>query len=174
MLPDPLHPAVVHFPIVLAVLLPPLAALALWAMGSGRVPRRAWLAVVALQALLLASTWLAVETGEPEEEIVEKIVAERYIEAHEEAAERFLWVVGLGLPLAAVGLLGGRLGGAARALTLGASLAALGAGASVGHSGGELVYRHGAATAYVERSAAADMASSRALPRARRDDDSDD
>ncbi len=173
MIPEPLHPAVVHFPIVLAVLLPPVTALAAWAIRSDRLPRRGWLAVLVLQALLVASAWLAVETGEAEEEIVEEVVAERYIEDHEEAAERFLGLVALILPVAGIGLLRGRVGGAARVLTLAASLAALGVGASVGHSGGELVYRHGASLAHVERSSA-DVVSSRRTWRHPSEEDSDD
>ena len=39
MLPDPLHPAVIHFPIVLMVLLPLVAAWALWTIRRGaRLP----------------------------------------------------------------------------------------------------------------------------------------
>jgi len=42
MLPNPLHPAVVHFPIVLALLLPIFAIGALWTIRRGARPRRAW------------------------------------------------------------------------------------------------------------------------------------
>lgn len=147
-IPEPLHPLAVHFPLVLAVFAPPLALLALWAIRSGRIAGRAWLGVVVLQALLAGSAWLAMETGEHEEERVEKVVAEGFIEEHEEAAERFLLLAALGLPVAAAGLLRGPLGGAARGLTAGLALAALVAGTVTGHSGGELVYRHGAAQAY--------------------------
>jgi hypothetical protein len=60
--PDPLHPAVVHLPIALAVLMPLLAAAWIAAIAKGFLPARAWLAVVVLQVLLGASAWLAVET----------------------------------------------------------------------------------------------------------------
>ena len=42
MLPDPLHPAVVHLPIALAVLTPLLALLTLLACRRGVLPARAW------------------------------------------------------------------------------------------------------------------------------------
>jgi hypothetical protein len=45
-------------------------------------------------------------------------------------------------------MLPGRFGAINRALTIALSLAALGGAGSTGHSGGELVYRHGAAMAY--------------------------
>ena len=51
MLPDPLHPAVVHFPIVLMVLLPFVAASALWAIRRGARPVRAWAVPVGAAAL---------------------------------------------------------------------------------------------------------------------------
>jgi uncharacterized membrane protein len=148
MLPDPLHPAVVHLPIALAVLMPLLAAAAAFAIARGLLPARAWLVVAVLQLLLVGSAWTAVETGENEEERVERIVAEQHIEAHEEAADRFLIVAGVAALLLAAGLLPDRLGRAGRVIGTLASLAVLAAAVSVGHSGGELVYRHGAASAY--------------------------
>jgi len=150
MLPDPLHPTIVHFPIVLAVLAPILAAAAFWAIHSGRATRRSWIGILVVQVALVCAAWAAAETGGREEERVERVVAERHIEKHEEAAERFIAVAALVLPLAAAGLLAGRIGTASRALTIALSVAALGAVGLVGHSGGELVYRHGAAAAYLQ------------------------
>ncbi len=148
MIPEPLHPALVHFPIVLAVLSPPLAAAAFWGIRSGRTPRRSWAAVLVLQIGLVLTAWGAAETGERDEELVERVVAERHIEAHEEAGERFLWLAAAVLPVAAAGLLAGRAGTLGRGLTIALSLAVLAAAGAVGHSGGELVYRHGAAAAH--------------------------
>jgi uncharacterized membrane protein len=150
MLPDPLHPALVHFPIVLALLAPLLAAGFLWAIAKGRVPARAWLAVVVLQAVILGSGWLTAETGEDQEERVERVVRESVIKEHEEAAEWFLWIAGLTLPLAGAGLLAGRLGSAGRGLALAGTLVTALTVARVGHTGGELVYKHGAALAYLD------------------------
>lgn len=148
MLPDPLHPAVVHFPIVLMFLLP-LAAL--WAvLYRRRHPERhgAWVLTTALAGALTLSAWVAVETGEGDEEKVEQAVPEASLEAHEEAAERFLLLSAGVLVLAGAGLLRGRIGSAARLATTAGAFGLVAAGAMVGHSGGELVYRHGAAAAY--------------------------
>ena len=41
MIPDPLHPSVIHFPIIFMYLLPLLALWALWAIGRGSPARRA-------------------------------------------------------------------------------------------------------------------------------------
>jgi uncharacterized membrane protein len=154
MLPDPLHPAVVHLPIALAVLLPLLALGALLAIRGGWLPARAWTGVVLLQLLLVGSSWLAVETGEREEERVEKVVAGSHIESHEEGAETFLAVTAVAALASCAGLLAGRAGALGRLATLAAGGVVLAAGISVGHSGGELVYRHGAASAYAEKAEA--------------------
>jgi uncharacterized membrane protein len=150
MLPDPLHPAVVHLPIALAILAPLLALLVVLAIRRGILPARAWAGIVLLQALLAGSAWLAIETGEDQEERVEKVVAERHIEEQEESAERLLTLSVAVLAGSVAGLLGGAAGGVGRIATLAAGAAALAAAAVTGHSGGELVYRHGAASAYAQ------------------------
>lgn len=153
MFPDPLHPALVHFPIVLALLAPLLAGGFFFAIQTRRLPARAWLAVVGLQLAIVATGWFTAEAGEEEEERVERIVAEDPIEEHEEAAETFLWIAGIAVPIGAAGLLSGGVGSAARGLALIASLAAAVAVARVGHTGGLLVYEHGAALAYLDGNA---------------------
>lgn len=162
MLPDPLHPAVVHLPVALMVLLPLFALGALWAIRRGTPPLKAWGLVVGLTALLLASSWLAVETGEQQEDTVEAVVSEGAIHTHEEAAEIFFWMAGGVLLLAGAGLVGGRVGTTARIAATAATLALVVAGWRVGHTGGELVYVHGAASAYVDGSAADRRISERA------------
>lgn len=150
MLPDPLHPAVVHLPIALALLVPLVALFALLAVRLGIVPVRGWVFVLLLQALLVGSGWLAIETGEDQEERAEQVVAERHIEEHEEAAEWLLRAAAVGLLVIGAGLAPGRIGSVARPLGVVLSLAVAGAAARVGHSGGLLVYQHGAASAYTQ------------------------
>lgn len=150
MVPEPLHPAVVHVPIALAILLPAIA-LATWlAIRRAWLPARAWVPVVAFHLLLVASAWAALETGEQDEERVEPVVGERLIHEHEEAAEWFLWSAVAATLVSGLGLLGGTVGGVGRIATVAATLVVFGAGIRTGHLGGELVYRHGAARAHVE------------------------
>jgi hypothetical protein len=149
-IPSPLHPAVVHLPIALAVLVPAFAVGALWAIRRGARPLRAWGIATAMLAALSLSSWLAVETGEQADEQVEAVVPDAPIETHEEAAEAFLMLSVIVLGVAAVGLRTGRIGQVARALGTVGAVALLGAGWRVGHSGGALVYRHGAASAYTD------------------------
>jgi uncharacterized membrane protein len=173
-MPEPLHPAMVHFPIVLAFLSPIAAAAVLWAIQSGRLTKRAWLHVLIIQIAVLASGWLAAEAGEDEEERVERVIAEKHIEEHEEAAERFLAIAGVTLALSVAGLLGNPFGAVARGLTLAASLASAVAVAGVGHSGGELVYRHGAAAAYTQPDAAKALGDRAGMAHDEDDDHDDD
>jgi uncharacterized membrane protein len=168
MLPDPLHPAVVHFPIVLMLLLPLAAGAGLWAIRRGAVAARAWAIPLTIAAVLTASSWVAVETGEGEEERVEDVVAESALHGHEEAAERFLLLSGAVLALAAAGMLRGTFGRLARLGATAAAVGLAGLGVQVGHSGGNLVYRDGAASAYTAGAAGATVAAEG--ERAERDD----
>lgn len=144
----PLHPLVVHFPIVFSVLLPIATLLALRIIRKGTAPRKAWAMPVALAAALTLSAFAATQTGKREEERVERVVAESAIEGHEEAGERFLVLSGVLLVVAGAGFAPRAFGAAARLVTAVGALGLLAAGVQVGHSGGELVYRHGAASAY--------------------------
>lgn len=144
----PLHPLVVHFPVVLAVLLPISIVVALWVIRKGATSRRVWSVPVAMAAALALSAWVATETGESQEDRVERVVAEGALHSHEEAAERFLVLSGVLALVAAVGLARGTVGRAARLVTAVGAVGIVGAGVQVGHSGGLLVYREGAASAY--------------------------
>jgi len=150
-MPDPLHPAIVHFPIVLAVLLPvvTLAALVVTLRGASV---RSWLVVVAFGGALALTSWLAIETGEEQEDAVEAVVPRAAIHEHEEAGEALLITSGILFLLLAAGLAPGRIGKAARIVSAPASLVLLVMAFRVGDSGGELVYEHGAAAAYVTSS----------------------
>jgi len=157
-LPNPLHPAVVHFPIVLAFLLPLFAIGAMIAIRQGARPLRAWSLPLAVGAALTLSSWVAVETGEDQDERVERVVAEQPLETHEERAELFLTLSGVLLLVSAVGLAGGLVGRAGRITATAGAFALVVSAALVGHSGGELVYRHGAASAYAPTPAGATAA----------------
>ncbi len=144
------HPKLVHVPIALSVLMPIIAGSLLLAWWRHWLPRRGWLLAIGLQAILLGSGVLALRSGEADEDRVERIVAERFIEAHEEAAGVFVGASGgvLAAMLLAAAF-GSRRAGLpiAGAATLGTVLV-LGLGYRTGQAGGSLVYEHGAAQAY--------------------------
>jgi uncharacterized membrane protein len=148
LIPDPLHPAVVHLPIALVLLLPLFAIGAIVAIRRGSRPLVAWGLTLAVLAALVGSSWLATETGEQQEERVEDVVGDAPMHAHEEAAETFLVLAFGVLVISAPGLRRGSIGRVARITGLAGSLLLIGAGWKVGHSGGALVYEYGAAAAY--------------------------
>lgn len=89
-------------------------------------------------------------TGEAEEERVEDVVSERALETHEERGEVFTWLAGMALAagVAALVIPTRRAQLAAAAAASVAAVAVGGAAYWVGHSGGELAYKNGAAAAY--------------------------
>lgn len=168
-----LHPKIVHLPIALAVLMPAIAGGILLAWWRGALPGRAWLIAVLLQGTLAVSGFAALQTGEADEERVEKVVQESAIEAHAEAGEAFVWGAGVAfvLALGAFGALMMRKEGAAQGAALAAGVAmvvVLGLGYRVGEAGGALVYEHNAARAFLK--AGADTALPSAAPRQGDDD----
>ncbi len=144
------HPKLVHVPIALAVLMPFFTGGLLLAWWRKWLPARSWVIAVALQAVLVGSGILAIRSGDAEAERVERVVAERFIEGHEEAAEAFVWASGGVLAVMALGLVlsSRRTGPIAATVAAVGTLVVLGLGYRTGQAGGDLVYRHDAARAY--------------------------
>lgn len=152
----PLHAGIVHLPLGLSLVTPLLAGMGLVGWWRGWLPRQSWSLIVASQSVLVASAFIAMQTGETEEEIVEAVVSHDLIHEHEELAETFSYT-----SLVALLLMGGALAvrreDYARYVGLGGTvlgIAAAGMGMAAGHEGGELVYEHGAANAYLNKSGA--------------------
>ena len=147
-LPSPLHPLIVHMPMALTVLIPLFAIGALVAIRRRAPVRVAWGVMIGMLAMLLVSGWLALQTGETEEDRVERFVSHDAVEEHEEAGKQFVYASGAVLLLSGVGLIRGRTGAAARVVVTLGTIGLVGMGYNVGHSGGGLVYGGGAAQAY--------------------------
>ena len=90
MIPDPLHPAIVHFPVVLAVALPLVVLYVLVRHRSTPPTRSTWAGVVLLSLALAGSSWLALETGEAQEETVEDVVPRTALHNYEGGAVVFV------------------------------------------------------------------------------------
>lgn len=175
----PLHPAVVHVPLGLAMVSPVLFFLLWFMIRKEWLPARAWVLAVVIQALLVGSALYAKELGEEDKEKVEKTLSENQdrhhehhagpvmkdkhehsdqehseVEHHEHIAERFIKVEVALLILVLSGLLTRfSFSNQVRFFTVLASLAALYFAYETGHSGGEMVYVKGGAKAYFETSA---------------------
>ena len=139
-----------HLPLGLAFVLPALAAGFAWALWTGRVRPRAWVAIVLLQALLVGAGLVAMNTGEREEDRVKPVVPRMAIHQHEELAEQFVWTAGATLGLAALVVVfrDRRMTRVLTAATVAGTVLVAGAAVRVGHAGGQLVYQHNAGAAY--------------------------
>ncbi|HNX48659.1 MAG TPA: DUF2231 domain-containing protein [Thermoanaerobaculaceae bacterium] len=146
-LPDPLHPALVHFPIVLAMVALLFDLVARLRKGSGGA------CATALLALAAAGSVATVLSGQAAHEAAVVPPAARALVArHEQLGELVMY--GLLALLSARGLLAWRrwrhpLLGWGQTLLL---AVVVGLVALTGHLGGELVFVHGVGTAPVQRS----------------------
>lgn len=146
-LPDPLHPAIVHFPIVL-ILLGTVAAIAAAFWRKNHLPILAGI-FLALGAI---GAWVSIETGESDGGLVENVSpqAESLLDAHEDWAKRTLATAAVAAVAAALSVALFKFPRAARAFGVAAAVAAILSSYAVyqtGHRGGQLVYKHGAGIA---------------------------
>ena len=150
MKPELFHPAIVHLPLGVSIVLPVLGLLGLWLHFKRRdesaVFARFWAGLMVCLIAASIGAFLAHETGEAGEHAIGKSMPEGVIELHEKYSKIFSALL---YAATAVGvlvfLLRGRLRGyAVLAVTVLCS-AALFAGILTGNAGGELVYKHKAA-----------------------------
>ena len=149
----PLHPLLVHFPIVLTFCLPVLLFIFWIAERKGWVSQKIWWIAFTLSLANPLTSFLALRTGEQDEDLVEKFVSENLIEAHEEWGELVLWM-GIGVCALLLAQVLFKRFNFLKLLTLLFALAAVFPMIQAGHTGGELVYKHGAAQAHIQRAAA--------------------
>lgn len=147
MIPSPLHPAIVHFPIVLVLV---GTAVALGALFTARGHLR-WFSAVLL-TLGALGVLIAVNTGREDSEVLDHTVAiNALLDGHESWAERTAWLSVFAAVFAIATIVATRWRVlAARVLAVLCAVTALGASFGVyqtGRRGGELVYRHAAGVA---------------------------
>jgi uncharacterized membrane protein len=150
MKPELLHPAIVHIPLGIAVVLPILCLTALWLHFQRRdesaVFARFWAGLMVCLIAASVGAFIAHETGEAGEQAIGKFMPEGAIELHEKYSKIFSALLYAATLVGALTIfLRGHLKGyAILAVTLLCS-AALFAGILTGNAGGELVYKHKAA-----------------------------
>lgn len=145
----PLHPMIVHFPMALTFILPVLVIVFAYMIKINKMTPKSWLIIVGLQLAVVITGYIALETGETEEHTVEKVVSKDLIHDHEEAAEIFVGSTVLALVLS-IGVFFIRK---EFQLPIKLGIALLGLlscflAYRTGTLGGELVYKHGAGSAY--------------------------
>ena len=145
----PLHPQIVHLPLALSVLLPFIALVVMVCIRKQKFSSHVWILVAGLQVLTTASGYLAMETGEDEEKVVEKVVGKKHLHDHEERAEMFVaFSVAASVLAIATLMIKPALQVYLMVTTLLLMLGQTGLAWRTGASGGELVYVHQAARAY--------------------------
>jgi uncharacterized membrane protein len=149
----PVHPMIVHFPIAFVFLLPFLIVAFAMMIRKHKMAPQGWLIIIGIQFAVVVSGYIALETGEVEEERVEGFVPKKLIHAHEEAGEIFVasTVIGLVLSIAAFFVrkeIGHPLKLSIALISVISSFLAY----RTGELGGELVYKHdaGSSTYYGE------------------------
>lgn len=150
----PLHPAIVHVPLGLAVAVPFVLAWLGASVVRGVLPAKAVWTAVLLQAILVLGGVAALATGDEEAERVHSVVPHDAIEEHEHDAQLFVFLSGLSLAASIAAAVARtdaqRKGGLVVAFFL--SAFGLAMGLDAGHHGGELVFEHGAANVPLEGS----------------------
>lgn len=146
----PLHPLFVHFPIVFATMIPFLGILFLIGIKRGYFNPQVWVIVVIISALYAISSLVAVDLGGDDEDIVKKVVAHAALEEHEEAGEMIPWVAG-GIFLISLTPLALKYRTRLQLLTILVSALGLAPVIEAGHTGGLLVFEHGAYRAYQKK-----------------------
>lgn len=147
---SPLHPKIVHIPLALAMLLPILNVAIVLSWWKKWLPRRVWIISACLHAVMTFSAFVAMQTGETEEHITERVVSEDRIHEHEDAAESFLWASVVALLLALIAAIADQEPIGLKYAVFTTILAILCSVLAIeaGHQGGELVYKYGAGRAF--------------------------
>lgn len=143
-IPDPLHPAVVHFPIVL-ILIGTASAVIAAIMPKWHLPVLAACLLCAGALGAIAATW----SGDRDEEVLGELdpTAEHVLEEHEEWGETTRNSALVAAVLSVAALVTVRIPLAAKILAVLAAAGGIWASFAVvqaGHYGGRLVYKHGA------------------------------
>jgi len=147
----PLHPAIVHFPLALSVIVPLLGvALLVWTRRNDDLAVQVLRIPAALQILTVLGAFAAQRTGDDDHHIVEEIVDRNLIGEHEDAGELFFIALGVTLVIWFASAAAKRPAVARKAAIVAvvAGLVAAGLGLRAGELGGALVYHHGAAGAW--------------------------
>ncbi len=144
----PLHPAIVHVPLGLAVVLGPILAALLWLERRAPAQRGPWWLGAMLASVLAVGALAASSAGEDEALRLAQRIPIAALEAHDDAAGLFTAVSVLAalLALAAGVAAQPRPRRALQVVSVLVALLLLPLALRVGRAGGELVWEHGAAS----------------------------
>jgi len=145
----PVHPMIVHFPLALTFILPILILVFAYLIKTNKMAPQGWLIIIGLQLVVVATGYISLETGENEEDLVAKVLDKKLINEHEEAAEIFVGSAVIGLVLSiGVFFIRNEIQFPIKLAIAVIGLLSCYLAFQAGSLGGELVYKHGAASAY--------------------------
>lgn len=141
------HPMFVHLPLAVVILLPALLLYAFYRERKGERAPQIWYIIGGLMIMASAAATLALVTGGMGEEIVEKAVSKPVVEEHEKWGELFALFIYITTFLSIAHIfVKGLAQKIVRINLFVLSFLLLAAGAQAGRLGGELVYKHNAAS----------------------------
>lgn len=145
----PLHPLAVHFPVVLSVLIPLLFVFfVMFSKSSQREVTRKFLILIAfLAALFFLTSLMSTELAEVDEGIVKRVVSHSAIHHHEEWGEKVPWLSGFLFLLSLLLVKRHTSVPLIRIFAVGSLVICIYV-LYVGHTGAELAYKSGAASAF--------------------------
>lgn len=172
---SPLHPALVHLPLGIAMIMPFLTGFVYYFIKKGKLPDNAWVITVFLQLFLVIGAFASLQSGERDEEFVEKVLSEELIEQHEDIGKIFMAISAITMIILAAGLMKSTPIPLLRIIGIAATLAVLGTGMYTGKLGGELVYAQGGARAFIQKDAQepGEIKSDKQTQSDKKDDDDD-
>lgn len=149
----PLHPMMVHLPLGLALILPVIILTFMILIRLKKISDSMWIMIMSLQAFLVAIGHLTIATGENEEDLVRTIIDRKIVSMHELDAEMFVGSVVIGLVISVMGYFANKkYQFKSQVAVLAISIITILLAVNVGRSGAALVYKHGAAQVYLEKS----------------------
>lgn len=145
----PLHPFFAHIPLVLALFMPVVLWTTIILIARRKIGAQSWWVPVVIQAVIVVFAYIALSSGENEEDLVAQFIPKRFISQHENMAEVFsgLSVLLLGVVMV-VNFVNEKVAKKLRVIAALFSFVPLGMGLYVGRLGGEIAYAHGGAEAY--------------------------
>jgi uncharacterized membrane protein len=145
----PFHPMIVHFPLAMTFIMPVLILVFASMIKSNKMTPKSWLIIIGLQLAVVITGYIALDSGETEEQAVEKVVNKKLIHEHEESAEIFVGSTVLALVLSiAVFFIRKEISFPIKLAIAFISLVSCFLAYKTGKQGGELVFKYGAASAY--------------------------
>lgn len=145
----PLHPAVVHFPLVLSLLIP-LSIVAIVIFGRRVNSKPLWLTPAALAVGAALTAYLSMKWGGDDWEKVVAIVGEGPLGEHADSGQRFAYALyALAALTPVLGFVKGRVRLGVSCLCVGLGAIAVALGVKAGHTGGQVVYEFGGAAAHM-------------------------